>query len=279
MKPMLAKKFQDYKGKIQYPCFVQPKLNGVRMLAHCGELQSRDEHLWGKAVLRDIRRELEKVPDHYVLDGELYIHGWSLQQINSVASVNRTNDHKDADKLEYHVFDCLDINYLELTFEERWYELCNLRDSLWNTCKIKFVTASLVETEQQAEQLYWYYKHSCKFEGMMYRDRLAPYGLSYNCSNQENRWGCLLKRKDFLDVDCIIIDVQEGLGKYTGQVGSLVLVFPDNLKVFNAGSGLTDMQRVAYMDKPPIGFKARINYEMLSDTGVPLKPVIECVYD
>lgn len=249
------------------------------MMAYRGELQSRDEHLWGKAVLRDLRKELARVPDHYVLDGELYVHGWSLQQINSVGSVNRTNDHKDAGKLEYHVFDMLNVNFLELSFEERWYELCNLRDSLWNTSKIKFVTTSMVETEQQAEQLYWYFKHSCKFEGMMYRDRLAPYGLLYNCSNQENRWSCLLKRKDFLDEDCMIVDVKEGTGKFIGKVGSLVLRFPGNGKLFNAGSGLSDMQRETYMDKPPIGFKARINYEMLSDTGVPLKPVIDCIYE
>lgn len=55
------------------------------------------------------------------------------------------------------------------------------------------------------------------YEGMMYRQN-TPYGLLQDCTNQENRWDTLLKRKDWLDEECEIVGVQMGTGKYTDCV-------------------------------------------------------------
>jgi ATP-dependent DNA ligase len=57
--PMLAKSFKDYGHKIKFPCYVQPKLDGIRCIAHktqagqiqllsrkgkrCGVLSQREE--------------------------------------------------------------------------------------------------------------------------------------------------------------------------------------------------------------------------------------------
>ena len=71
---------------------------------------------------------------------------------------------------------------------------------------------------------------------------------------------------------------KEGKGKFAGMVGSLELALPDG-KTFNAGSGLTDIQRTEMMDWPPIGQQARIKYEMLSDEGIPLKPTIDLIIE
>ena len=111
---------------------------------------------------------------------------------------------------------------------------------------------------------------------MMYRANV-PYGLESKCGNKENRWDILLKRKDWLDEDCEIVDVVEGDGKYVGAVGALVLRFPGNGQLFRAGSGLSDMERRKWFDGSCIGMVAKVKYEMLSDGGVPLKPRIEAV--
>lgn len=46
---------------------------------------------------------------------------------------------------------------------------------------------------------------------------------------------------------------------------------------FQAGSGLSDAERVKFLCESPVGRIARIKFEMLSDGGVPLKPTIEVI--
>lgn len=277
---MLAKKYSDFVDRFQFPCHVQPKLNGVRMLYNNGQLQSRDEHLWKSNILRKIRKALSEVPSTYILDGELYVHGMSLQEINSRASVNRVDPHPHEDDVQYHIFDIVDVEDPYLPFSER----INLLYLLFHRSLdafpkyIQMVPTVEAEHKGDADYLYFHYKQ-INFEGLMYRVSSAPYGFLSNCSNKENRWNVLLKRKSELDANCIIVDVHEGSGKYQNMVGSLVLEFPGSKVRFNAGSGLTDEQRQKYMDQPPIGHVSRILYEMLSDDGVPLKPIVDCVFD
>ena len=111
---------------------------------------------------------------------------------------------------------------------------------------------------------------------MMYRSINDPYGMIDECGNKENRWATLLKRKDWLDMRCRIVGVNEGKGEFAGSVGAFVLQTEDGT-TFQAGSGLTKFQRKAYWIEDPVGRIAVVNYEMLSDGGVPLKPTIEMV--
>lgn len=279
MKPMLAKKYNEHKDKLEYPCFVQPKINGVRMLYHAGQCQSRDGKLWHPSMLRHIRNALVFIPYNLVLDGELYVHGWSLQNINSAISVNRTAPNAHTHLVQYHVFDVFNLDDPEATFAERHPMLVQAlyRITLGYDSKIFLVDTNMMFSEALADQQYKLYK-DLRFEGMMYRQAKAPYGIEQNCTNIENRWDVLLKRKDWLDDEFQIVDVESGTGKYADAVGALVLKMSNGI-YFSAGSGLSDLQRYSFMDNPPIGKQARIRYEMLSDTGVPLKPTIEAILD
>lgn len=107
----------------------------------------------------------------------------------------------------------------------------------------------------------------------MYRPNL-PYGFEYDCTNKQNRWSRLLKRKDWLDDEFTCIDIETGTGKYSSSVGALVFESTTGLR-FTAGSGLTDSERTAYLHSPPIGRTFRLRYETLSLNGIPLKPTIE----
>lgn len=275
MKPMLAKKYADHSHKLEYPLYVQPKLNGVRALYHNGDFQSRDEHMWNPPVLEHLTTELANIPLNLILDGELYVHGWPLQKINGAASVNRLLPTTSTTLIQYHVFDCFDANNFNRPFSDRirlLYSLPTFQTSLFSL----LVNTHEVYSPAEADHFYRHFK-DLEYEGMMYRTD-SPYGLASNCTNKENRWPCLLKRKEWLDEDCEIIDVEIGEGKYSSCVGSLTLRFP-NGRIFSAGSGLSDLQRLTYMDAPPIGRFAKIKYEMLSIDGVPLKPTVEAVLD
>lgn len=88
IKPMRCYSLDDKRRKkIPFPCTVQPKYNGCRCMAYpVGDnghirLMSRG----GKDyVVPHIQNELaDKIPSGWCLDGELYVHGMSLQRIRS----------------------------------------------------------------------------------------------------------------------------------------------------------------------------------------------------
>ena len=270
---MLAKKFAEHKHKLLFPCFVQPKLNGIRALYWNGRMQSRDGHFWEDNIMSHVTEALHCVPENYILDGELYVHGWSLQQINGQAAVTRKNVGAATRRVEYHVFDMIDAKRTKLRFQERVERLETLKPHL--TPSVTLVDTRMVYGLGEAEKHYGEYREQ-NYEGMMYRQN-EVYGLEQFCSNKENRWDVLLKRKDWLDEDCEILGIEQGTGKYCDCVGSLLLRFPENGATFNAGSGLSDSQRLQFMSESPVGRMAKIKYEMLSDGGVPLKPTIEAV--
>src|SRR5262249_36888189 len=106
MKPMLARtvgpKFSHY------PCYVQPKLNGVRALYQAGVFQSRDEKLWQPEVVKHLTDELGQFSQYLgnvCLDGEFYCHGMRLQEINGAIAVNRKEPCKVTPQICFHVFD------------------------------------------------------------------------------------------------------------------------------------------------------------------------------
>src|SRR3989304_5553014 len=82
IKPMLAAPFEDHKHKLVYPVTVQPKFDGVRCLAFRKAdgtimLQSRGGDPY---ELPHIQNEISPwLGNGWILDGELYIHGTSLQ--------------------------------------------------------------------------------------------------------------------------------------------------------------------------------------------------------
>jgi ATP-dependent DNA ligase len=272
MKPMLAFKFADHANKLTYPCHVQPKLNGVRMLYQAGFCVSRDGILWHPTMLQLIRETLESVHGKVVLDGELYKHGWSLQQINGAVSVNRIAPKPQTSQVEYHVFDCAFPMEPELSFMERRHRLLEISSLLVGP--VKLVETHAISSASQADKLYTGYKDA-GFEGMMYRESKSPYGFQELCGNKENRWKCLLKRKEWLDDEFEVVDFIRTTGA-KGEAG-FNLICQIGSQTFSVGSGLSDAELMAYSINPPIGQMARIRYEVLSDSGIPLKPTLEAI--
>jgi len=274
---MLAHKFAQHMDKVQYPWTVQPKLNGVRMLYCDGQMQSRDEHYWKPEVLNHLEEVLCQLSPDFILDGELYKHGLSLQEINGAVSVNRVNPSPKTSQIQYHVFDCVLRKQPFLGFDRRFELLLSALSDIDLLGRVQIVPTLKVFDFTEAENQYAFFKRS-RYEGMMYRDPYASYGLASQCRNKENRWTCLLKRKDFLDDEFPVIGILEGEGKYTGMLGSLVLGLPNGASV-DVGSGFSDSERALYWREPPINKLCRIRYEMFSDGGIPLKPIFEAILD
>lgn len=106
--PMKAFPYKDKYKKIQFPAIVQPKLNGVRckctkLAENKFEFLSNDGNdfplLHKHQFLCDELNTLMQVGD--IFDGELYRHGWFLQDIVSYLK----RDQAETYQLEFWVFD------------------------------------------------------------------------------------------------------------------------------------------------------------------------------
>lgn len=280
MRPMLAHKWSDHRTTFPFPCHVQPKLNGVRGLYSTGIFQSRDNHVWKRAVVSHLLDELATAcPPYLILDGELYLHGKSLQQINGAISVNRLAPSSLTPEIEYHVFDCISTHDLHLPFSKRLEILHSLQDRLVATGgkRIKIVPTTFVAEPGLDETLFASYRKA-GFEGLMYRDSNSAYGFEEECGNKENRWKRLLKRKEWQDDEFEIVGLEETRGE-KGNRGFQLSCKTNSGAVFQVGSGLSSDELTFFLDKSPNGRLARIRYECLSDGGIPLKPTIEAILE
>lgn len=105
--PMLADRWDKRSDSLAIEdlqnAVIQPKLDGNRMLAKGGEAWSRQGKL--RTTVDHILQEIKAAGlEDLGLDGELYIHGESLQTINSF--IKRMQD--GTLRLEFHVYDLFD---------------------------------------------------------------------------------------------------------------------------------------------------------------------------
>lgn len=307
MKPLLAHIYESKRiprtilgDAFSISVHIQPKLNGIRALYQAGNFQSREELPWNPKVLKHLSIELRAMfPEpEIILDGELYVHGWKLQDINGAVQIARTEPRHDTHLIEYHIFDR--VSY-QLSFKDRM-ELIEQRRSLMDrNSKIRMVTTYFDCTPEIVEQLYIEFVQQ-KFEGIMYRLGDCPYTMSkqeFVCihtkwgqeshkppgrlryfSDKNNRCWHLLKRKDWQDAEFLCIAVEEGEGKRSGMVGRFVCkVHPDKELTFGVGSGVSDEEATYYFNHPEavIGHYIKVKFLTYTTEGKPFNPTIEAI--
>jgi DNA ligase-1 len=108
--PMLAKPHEDVATKLKYPCLVQRKYNGIRCIAVVED--TGEVTLWSRkreriASVPHIASAIEakRLNPGTVLDGELYVHGWSLQKIASFVR-QKKKPKPGHEQVGYHIYDC-----------------------------------------------------------------------------------------------------------------------------------------------------------------------------
>ena len=118
-RPMLLQRWKDRVDSSPNNLFIQPKLRGFRCLASSSWLQSRTGDRY---YLPHIQQALSHLPEDVVLDGELYCHGLSEQEISSRVKCP-VNAHPEAHMISLFVFDIVEES---LTYAERWEALKEL---------------------------------------------------------------------------------------------------------------------------------------------------------
>jgi len=168
-------------------------------------------------------------------------------------------------------FICFDIIYFKHTEEHdfsnlgRFSKRLKYRDSINTGPNIKLVEHhgpfSLDECKDKAREL-----TRLGWEGIMCYspDHIYKEGKRQNTS---------VKIKGRPTADLLCIDIEEGEGKYTGLIGSLVLQDDDG-RVVRVGSGLNDADRNANKNYF-IGNIVEIEYEQILDTYI--QPTFKCI--
>lgn len=264
MKPMLARSYGPKFNR--FPCFVQPKLNGVRCLYQNGVFQSRDELVWKPKVLSHIRAQLNNIDETLILDGELYRHGWRLQRINGAVAVNRSAPRDDTHLIEFHVFDCIHSGEgLDMQFSDRYLDLKNLLDCE-PECPIKSVKTAFVEDKTQLDAFHTQFVAE-GYEGIMLRPS-GPY-------TPGERSTSLWKYKHWEDEEFLCIGVTQGEGKANIGIGSLTLVTNKDCEVeFQCGTGFTDEERMELAQNPPVWQLVKVKFNSKTADGIP----VPCVF-
>lgn len=120
IKPMLAQRFKENMSHhFNDKNFIQPKLDGHRCLMNSECMYSRAGRIID--TLPHIKNEIQ-LTYNITLDGELYIHKNSLQNISSLVK----RQQPDSVKVKYIVYDVYDSNNPHLFYSDRYNLLLEL---------------------------------------------------------------------------------------------------------------------------------------------------------
>ena len=249
--------------KLTYPLWVEPKMDGMRILAFVedGEVTYRSRNGKDMDIGERFDADLLRLAgdEPWVFDGELI--GIDFDTTMTQA---RRKKNRDLSEQYFHIFDVIDM--LEWNtkntqpYETRKEILAELwkdaEGSAWGWSKetslIK-VKDEVVKTQAEMEKLSNHYL-ALGFEGVILKQN-KPYPFK---GKSLATW---MKYKPFLDIDLEIVDITEGTNKYKGMMGAIVVI--NKGKRVQVGSGFNDKQR-KYAWKNPneiIGKIAEIKYQ------------------
>lgn len=206
VKPMLAHDYDDHKNKVVFPCYIQPKLDGMRCIVTRvnGEVKmwsrERNPILSCPHIIEDVKVLLCTVEGDLFLDGELYDHEYSDDFEAIMKAVKKQYPTKESEKIQLHLYDCGDLNNNKTdVYRDRYEWLFELPD--YATPSIKFVDTTLV-TDNATIDYYRKMYEADGYEGLMIRNANAVY--------VNGRSTALLKFKIWRDDEFEVVDVLKG---------------------------------------------------------------------
>lgn len=194
IKPMLATDWKKVK-KIEYPCYCEPKLDGVRCLMIVGEqtvtFLSRSGKIYN--TLMHLENEVLGTVKNVVLDGEIYSDELTFQEIVSAVKAYKPI----TEKLHFRAYDIVTDNQMS--------ERHGVLDETLHSISSKFVTGidtQIVHKEQDVIDLHNKFVTE-GYEGAM----LRMFDGSYEQGTRSRK---LLKVKEFDETEFDFLSFEKG---------------------------------------------------------------------
>ena len=266
LKPMLAQSYDKHKKKLVYPCYTQPKLDGIRCLARrrgdTVTLYSR------KGKVLDLVPHINEallslLEDGQCADGELYTYGWNFQKI--ISAIKKTNENTPG--IQYWIYDLPNMDNRDEPFHERFsYDKVNsiVKASGIDGCLVPVETPIVTSEENLMMFEDRYIKRG--FEGSMARNKESKYLFGYRSKD-------LLKVKRFLDDEYKIIGFTHGTSI---ELECLIFVCetPEGETFSVRPVGTHEERKVMYKNGASyIDKLLTVKYQELSNDKVPRFPV------
>ena len=245
-KPMLSHCYKDKINFVEFPCLVQPKLDGIRCIYKNGIFYSRT----GK-TLPISHIKIENIPENIILDGELYLHGLKFEEVVS-------NKHK----LEYRIFDLYDKNNKNLKYYQRMKQIYYI---IKETEFIKIIPNYICKDILDIEDKHKIYI-SKNYEGIMIKNLYGVYEVDKRSKNS-------LKYKLFKDDEYEIVSYKYGNGKHKDCI-IWICKTKDNQIFQVVPDGPLESRKNVDIEKY-IGKMVTVRFQELSLDGIPRFP--KCV--
>lgn len=293
VKPMLAKQADKVTNTkiFDKEWIASRKIDGLRCIIYLGDdgklhTSSRGATNYDSAMFEILTHpaliKLFKNNKGLMLDGECYHHGYTLQQINSIARTQKVA--KDLEVLQFYWYDIVDLNN---PFKSRLAKMKSIAEELkkygseigWepdkmfkeNELRIQFVPQVEVNGWDNMMKLHNDYV-SEGWEGLVIRDPKRPY-------KPNGRTNDMIKIKVYKD-DCFkVVDKEAGLRGSEDMV--FIMEMPDG-RTFKAKPFGDREQKGEYwinFDKKYKGHIGECKFFYYSDDGIPLQPAFKAFRD
>lgn len=253
---MLAQDASKKPHFVKYPCHIQPKLDGNRMLVTFDEegepiFNSRGAKIYpSHKHLAEQLKYLKDKTGFDRFDGELYVHGMPLQKIVSLVK----KVQPDSSKLEYRIYDIPS----DKIWEERVKDLTKL--SGYPTLNINTVLTEICHNEQQAKESIHKYMGQ-GYEGLILRNLDGKYEFGQRSND-------LLKWKVFESDEAFVysVDIDKN------NEGILLCRLKNGVE-FRCKMKGNHEERLYENQLNLVGKHITFTYQQLSVDGVPIFPV------
>ena len=263
--PMLALSFDKQKDKVVYPCYVQPKLDGLRCWIAWDETlerpvaRSRKGKEW-KSIIHIIEsvKEFLVKNKNIILDGEIYCDPQIMSFQGILSAIKRDQPNEHSLSASFWCYDLYDINNPNLIFKERSAIINTINSDVF------FVKVDTFLANNPADIIAYHKAFTTVngYEGAMVRNIDSVYKVDGRSSD-------LLKLKYFQDAEYKIVD------KTIDKNGECVFVCLDEKlnETFECKPEGSHEERVQYLEDDNIGEYLTIRFFELTDKGIPRFPV------
>lgn len=269
--PMLAHKYEPNNGKtrrndITFPCYVQPKLDGLRCVMYMTPdgvvAQSRTGSYFEtlEHICISLTPMFMEHPE-YVLDGELYTKEMPFEELAGLIKKKKvsTEDKKRLLNVKYHVYDIVNGEKYEIRK--------NILQHIFITLPpyLEMVPTQKVDNKEEFYVVFGEYIRD-GYEGIMLRNGEGKYRENYRSHD-------LQKYKEFKEDEYTIVGYKEAEGRDKGTI--IWICNTEEGREFSVRPRGTLEYRKKLLENASnyLNKKLTVIYQELSEQNVPRFPV------